>query len=163
MTEIHVRVRYTEPMLRRAVRTFMWRRIIRRSAWLFEYPLALALLGAAVFFGGYPGFFGGVWICAALVPPMFVAVIWRAHSANTLGRFRATRPPEADFTFRDADVTIRSPVGSAVLPWSAFTEVWELDGFWMVFTARSQFNTWPLEALSAEDRSFVRARLPRSS
>ena len=158
-TEHRIHVRYTEPVLRRAVRMFLWRRLLRRG-WL--WGLTVSLLLASLAFGWSDGASFGTGVAAASL--LFVVVgivaVWRAHLSNTLGRFRAMNPPEADIMFEDAGMTVVSSLGSGTLRWSSFTEWWELPGFWMLFQASSQFTTLPLETIPPETLAYLRSKLP---
>lgn len=155
--EYRVRVRYTEPLLRRAVRLFVRRRLLRRP-WLW---LCAALLAAGVAFDldEGPSFVAGVCAAGLIFLGASVAAVWRAHLINTVGRFRTMDPPEADVAFGGAGMTVVSNLGSATLPWSRFVEVWERPGFWMLFLASNQFVTLPLDALTPEVLDFVRSKL----
>ncbi|MGZ9721437.1 MULTISPECIES: YcxB family protein [Rhizobium] len=64
------------------------------------------------------------------------------------------------FTFRDKGFDVVSDLGSATIPWSTVTEIWERPAHRMIFTAPSQFLTLPVEMLSATDRDFLRSKVP---
>ena len=162
MTEHTARVRYTEPMLRRAVRTFMWRRVCRRP-WLLGAALVLVAIGLGLGTMAGPDFYTGVTLAAVLFFGIAVAAVWRAHLHNTVGRFRALDPPEADMVFRETDLVVTSSEGSATIPWSRVKEVWALPDCWLLFMAESQFMTLPLATLCPETRRFVASKLPPAS
>ena len=63
------------------------------------------------------------------------------------------KPPEAELTFAEEALLVRSNLGSAVLPWAGFRACWEGAGF----------GTLPAEGLSAEARAFVRGRVAGGS
>lgn len=155
----HTRLRYTEPMVRSTVRTFMWRRLVYRP-WLLG--LALGLIAVALFL---PRGDDAPYLVAALTGTvvalvLLVLVLWRAHFTNTVGRFRALDPPEADLTLDDAGLTVSSNCGASTLPWTSFTEVWVLPDCWMLFLSPAQFMTIPIVGLSPEAESFLRGKLP---
>ena len=148
-----------EPMLRGAVRTYIRRRVLRRGwLWLAAAGLLLASL-AAGWTGGAP-FIAGLAVAALAFLALFVAALWRAHLANTLGRFRAMDPPTAEAVFGPDGMTVSSNLGSSTMPWSSFVEVWELEDAWLLFPAPNHFVTLPASALSPEVRVFLRSRLP---
>lgn len=157
---LHARVRYTEPMVRRAVRVFVWRSLARRGA---LWGLALGLLGAtaALSFGLSRSFGGGLAAAGLLMAACFVATVWRAHFANTVGRFRALRPPEADITVLPSALAIRSSEGAVTVPWTRFTAVWTLPDCWMLFLAPNQFLTLPTADLPPDLVAALRTHLPR--
>lgn len=160
MTEIHAHVRYTEPMLRQAVRVFMWRRVLRRPKLVLLAVLLLTTSVTLAILDG-PDFFTGVTTALLAFLALFLLFLWRAHLKNTVGRYHAMDPPEADLLFTASSFTATSNLGTTTLPWSTFTEVWELPGFWMIFHAEAQFLTLPLETLEPETLAFLRARLPQ--
>ena len=152
-----VRLRYDEPMLRRAVRTFVIRRAMK--SWLGIAAAALSIAGLLLWLEGSADLQLGFVLASLLFLGAFVVAVWRSHIASTVGRFRALDPPEADMIATDGDVTFNSALGSATLPWTRFTEVWELDDCWMLFTAPTQFNVLPLAALNGDAEAFLRAAL----
>lgn len=151
------RLCYTEPMLRRAVRIFVIRRAM--ASRLSILTVGMVIAGLVLGLEGSTDLQLGFALAGLLFVAAFVAAVWRAHVANTIGRFRAMDPPEADMVATDRDITFISTLGSATLPWTRFTEVWELEDCWMLFTAPSQFSTLPLATLDREARDFLRARL----
>ena len=153
-------VRYSEPVLRRAVRTFMMRRLMKGFGLLGLVALALLLTSEAALIAGGDrswsvGLFGGV----LLLVVVWIAAVWRAHLRNTIGALRRMRAPEARFTLHDTDLTIQSDRGSATMPWSTIEEVWELPRCWLFFTAPNQFFTLPTDGLSQEMLAFIRSKV----
>lgn len=157
---IEHQVVFTEAMVRDAVRTFVWRRVVaqQKGLWL----AAAALLACLLFLlsRGERGWLVGVLAVVVALPPLILAVTWRAHSRNSLGRLRAMPVPEARFTFGEDGLAVESGLGAGRLPWSAFQEVWERPGYWMLFTAPAQFMTLPLGDLTPADVQSLRERLP---
>lgn len=86
--------------------------------------------------------------------------MWVAHHRNTVGKFRRMPSRRADFTFLDDGLEAASELGSTKLPWSGVTEIWERPAYWMIFAAPNQFITLPLETVSADDRDFLRSKVP---
>ena len=153
LTEYRVTLRYSESMVRRAVCVFMWRRL-RASLAMY----GLLLIGVAASWG-MGSFVRGVGVAALFCLLLFFVRIWCAHWQNTVGKFRALDPPQADFTFREADLSVVSSLGSSTMPWASFAEVWEQPGFWMLFIASNAFITLPLDGMTPENVDFVRVRL----
>lgn len=145
---LQARVRYTEPMVRRAVRVFVWRSVLRLAG---LWAVAVLLLGFSAGLGLYYNQpYGVAFGCAGLLMPVvFVAAVWRAHFRNTVGRFRTLDPPEAEITVDDTGLSVRSSQGQATLPWSGFTAVWRLPDCWLLFLAPNHFMTLPLADLPA--------------
>jgi len=165
-TEATYRVVFTEPMLRRAVRLFVWRssgEILRRRGWLLLVAIAFIGVGLASSWNSGPSWLLAVYMTPIALLPLVFLLVWRAHFVNTVGTFRSMASPTAEFVFRDQDMSISSDLGSGTLPWTRFVDVWETPEFWMMFLTRSQFVTLPVASLSEEARVFLRSRLPRKS
>jgi len=153
-------VRYSEPVLRRAVRIFMMRRLVKGFGPLGLLALALLLISevALVAEGDRSwsvGLFGGVLLLVVVC----VAAVWQAHLRNTIGALRRMRAPEARFTLHETDLTIQSDQGSATIPWSTIEEVWELPRCWLFFSAPNQFLTLPTDGLPQEMLAFIRSKV----
>lgn len=157
-----VELRYTEPMLRRAVRVYVWRRLLRRG-WLWLAAAGLSLASLALGWWTGPSFAVGLASASLVFLAAFVTAVWRAHFANTVGRFRAMDPPTARFTFGTTTMTVASKLGASTLPWSSIVAVWEIEGAWMLFLAPNQFMTLPTAGLSPEVQASLRTRLPRAT
>ena len=157
-----VELRYTETMLRTAVRAFVWRRLVRRG-WLWLATCALLLASLSLGWWTGPGFAAGVALAGLVSLFAFVAAVWYAHFTNTVGRFRAMDPPTARFSFGDADMTVASNLGTVTLPWSSVMARWNIEGAWVLFLAPSQFVTLPTAGLSREAQAFLHTKLPEAS
>jgi len=158
-TVLHYRAAYTETMLRKAVRLFVWRGVVCRRGWLGL--LAMAALGVSLAKGWKedPSWVSAIEIAAISLPPLLYLFVWRAHIVKTVGKFRSMTRPAADFVLRDADVTITSEFGSTTLRWSRFVDMWETPEFFMLFLARDQFLTLPAATMQEDIRTFLRSRL----
>nr|WP_277425885.1 YcxB family protein [Lysobacter enzymogenes] len=67
--------------------------------------------------------------------------------------------PRALFTFGEDGMAVESGLGAARLEWSAFQEVWERSGYWMLFIGPAQFMTLPLGDLAPAELQWLRERL----
>jgi hypothetical protein len=158
--EHSVRVRYTEQMLRQAVRLYMWHGVLRPRWWLW---LCAVLLLFISFAGSWPAdapVIRGLSIAAFCALIVVLAAIWRAQFAHTVGTFRSLTSPDAEMVFHDTDLTVTSTRGSFTFPWQNFVKLCESRHFWMLFLAPNQFITLPLDTLPAETLRFVRSKLP---
>lgn len=159
MQDAHVViVQYNEPMLKRAVRAFVTRRMLARR-WLWLATIGLLLTSAVLGWVSGPDFGTGAAVAGLAFLLALVAAIWRAHFVNTVGRFRSMDPPSARVIFGDHDLTVASNLGSSTIPWSSFEELWELDDMWLLFLAPNQFMTLPMAGLSETVRNHIRARV----
>lgn len=153
------RVVYSRPMVREAVRSYVVRRLIgeQKAVWIGAALTVAAL--AYLLWRGERDWLVGVIAMLAVLPWLFLLAGWRAHHVNSVGRFDAMRSPAADFAFDDDGITVTSDLGSARLPWSSLTELWERQGYWMLFSAPNQFNILPVDGIAPDVLAFVRSRI----
>lgn len=138
----------------------MVRGVLWRSLWLWiGAPLGL-IAGLVAYWDDGPPELNGACAAVLILLPLFLLFIWRAHFKNTVGRFRSLDSPEADMVLDEAGLGVTSSLGAMTIPWSRFTEVWELPGFWMLFLSRAQFITLPLATVPEDAIGFLRGKLP---
>jgi hypothetical protein len=156
---VEVTLCYTEPLLKRAVRCFVFRAIGRQLGPLFFVAVAI-LIGCLVFMLAKHdrGWAVGFIIATILFVAVFFAAIYVAHYRNTLGRFRQMKNPEARLSLGDAQFTLTSELGSATMPWSAITEIWQYPDFWLLLFSKSQFSVLPLGGIDEKVRAFITER-----
>ena len=85
---------------------------------------------------------------------MMVA-IYIVHLNNAKARLRAMGPPVATFHVSESGFGFESGAGSASLPWSAVSEIWQLPQCWLMLMSKSQFVTLPLSNLDPTMQDFV--------
>ena len=154
-----VKVAYTEEIVRDAVKAFVWRRGIADQKGLWAAEAVSIAFFIWLLWRGDQGWLVGVVGVVSLLPPWLIIAMWAAHHRNTVGKFRRMLSHCADFTFLDEGFEVASELGSAKIPWSAVTEIWERSCYWMIFTAPSQFMTLPVETMSTTDRDFLRSKM----
>ncbi|MFT4181634.1 MAG: YcxB family protein [Rhizobium sp.] len=154
-----VEVTYSEEILRDAVRTYVWRQgVVRQKAlWAAEAVLIALLIWLPL--RGEQGWLFGAVSVVVLLPPCLIIAMWIAHHRNTVGKFRKMPSRRGNFTFLDDGLEIASELGSAKIPWSSITEIWERPAYWMIFMAPNQFMTLPLQTVSGDDRDFLRSKV----
>jgi YcxB-like protein len=158
-----IKLRYSEPLLREAVRAFVFRAIIRGFGLRFFVACAaLAFCIAYLLSHGDRSWVVGALASMLFFVGVFFLIIYLAHYRNTVGRFRQMRVPEASFAYTEEQFTLTSEMGSATLPWSAITEVWRYPRFWLILFSRSQFSTLPLDCLDAETQAFITRKTQRN-
>ncbi len=157
------RVTYTEAMVRDAVRSFVWQRFVREQKGLWLAAAGLLVLLAILLWRGDRSWVVGVLAVVVLLPVLLLVAGWAAHSRNTVGRFRRMPTPSAEVAFREEGLSFASELGSAQLPWSVITDIWERPGYWMIFTAPNQFSTLPTATIAAVDLEALRSRVRRIS
>lgn len=155
-----VKVTYTEALVRDAVKTFVWRRVVlgMKALWAAEIVLIALLIWLPR--TGQDSWLTGVVSVVALLPPALVAAAWYAHHRNTVGKFRKMSTPQGEFTLLDDALEVASELGSSKIPWSGITEIWEKPAYWMIFIGPSQFMTLPTATVSSSDLAFIRTKVP---
>ena len=163
MKQSSIEVTYTEDIVRDAVRTFVWRRGIAGLKFLWALEAVMISLLVWPVWNGDRGWVSALVFIVVLLPPALIAAMWIAHHRNTVGKYRRMRTPRAELTFRDEGLDVVSDLGSAMIPWSTVTEIWERPAYWMIFIGTNQFFTLPLATLSPADKDFLRSKAPRAS
>jgi hypothetical protein len=149
-------LRFSEPLLREAVRAFVFRAVIRQLGISFFIVVAVLIAFVAFLISRHDrGWMVGFLIATVLFVGVSLAFVYVAHFRNTIGRFRQMRTPEATFGYDEQQVTFTSELGSATMPWSAITEVWRYPRFWLLLFSRSQFVTLPLDCLDEQAQAFI--------
>jgi hypothetical protein len=82
-------------------------------------------------------------------------MVYVAHFRNTIGRLRQMRTPEATLSYDEENICFTSELGTATVPWSAITDVWRHQRFWLLLFSPSSFVTLPLDCLDEPDREFI--------
>jgi len=157
-----VRLRYTEPLLREAVRHFVLRALARQFGVTFFLVLGGLVVGLAwLLHRGEPAWTVGFLVAVLLFGVLSVASVYVAHRRNTIGRFRRMRSPDATLAYDEENLSFASDLGSSTVPWSAVSEVWKHDRFWLLLFSPSQFVTLPLDDLDQAARDFIARKLDR--
>lgn len=152
-------LKYNPPLLRQAVVGFWW----RATGFRFFIALAAVAFGlvASVREGDaswVTGVLGGVLIAGILFPLALFAV----HYRNTFQKLKAMGSPQATLEASDSALSLSSGAGSASIPWTAITEIWQLKGCWLLLLSRSQFFTLPLADLTPALKDFILAKVRAS-
>ena len=151
-----IKLRYSEPLLRAAVRSFVFRSITRGFGLrFFVVCAALAVYLVYMIAQGERDWMVGVTASMLFFVGVFFLILYLAHYRNTVGRFRKMRVPEATLSYTEESFTLTSELGSGTMPWTAITEVWRYPDFWLILFSRSQFSTLPLSCLDAETQAFI--------
>lgn len=150
---------YSPPLLRQAVAGFWWRVIGLR------FLVALAVVVAALVklvLDGDRSWLVGVLASAMVMGIAFMAALYVVHHRNALSRLRAMGEPQATLEASAESLSLASGAGTAMLPWSAVAEVWQLRSWWLLLLSRSQFLTLPLADMTPEAAAFIVERVRAS-
>ncbi|MEZ0472990.1 YcxB family protein [Luteimonas salinilitoris] len=150
---------YSKPLLRQAVRSFWWRVVG------FKFLVALALVAAALLMlilGGDTSWFVGVLASVLVLGITFMVALYVIHYRNSLHKLQAMGTPQATLDASETSLSLSSGAGTATLPWSAVTEVWQFKSCWLLLLSKSQFVTLPLAEMTPEAGAFILARVQAS-
>lgn len=151
-----IKLRYSEPLLRQAVRAYATRAIARGfGPPFFVACVALTLCIAYLIYNGDRSWLVGVLGATLLFVGIFFYVIYAAHYRNIIGRFRQMRVPEATLSYSEESFTLTSELGSSTMPWTSITEVWRYPKFWLILFSPSQFATLPLDNIDEAAQAFI--------
>ncbi len=154
-----MQVRYDEAMIRGAVRTFVWRRLVLDQKLLWATAGIMLLFCTWLLARGDRSWLTIVAGGATVLPPLFLLTGWYAHHSSSLGRLRAMPEPEAEFAFDAQGFRVTSSLGEMRLPWTSVAEVWARPAAWMLFTAPNQFATLPIQCVPPETLEHLRSWL----
>lgn len=152
----HTTLRYSEPLLRLAVRSFVFRAITRQFGTALFLAIAV-LCGLTIYLlaqndrSWLVGFLSATILFAAA----FIVAVFLSHYRHTIGLFRQMRSPEATLAYDEQLFTLTSELGSTTMPWSAITEVWRYPRYWLLIFSPSQFVTLPIDCLDQDTKDFI--------
>ena len=149
-------LRYSEGLLRRAVRAFWW----RSSGWrsVVTFTLGCAFVAALIAKGDRSwlvGMMGAMLGCLVLV----WTSVYVTHDRASLGRFRRMRVPEVRLELGEERFRVTSDLGVSELGWDAFVGVRQYPEFWLLYLSRAQFITLPAADLPDEARDLILAKV----
>lgn len=150
-----VTLRYTEPLVRRAIFEF-WKRTVGVG-----FPIAMLLCAASLILlqlEGDRSWFSGIVGSVLILGLGLCAVLYFSHFRNSMTKFRALKNSEAFFKVDSNTFTLASSEGSSTMPWKTVSEVWKFESFWLLLFSKAQFVTLPLDSLPVELREFVSER-----
>ncbi len=150
---------YNEALIRQAVRSFWWRVVGLR------FLVALALVGASLIMrihSSDTSWLVGVLASVLILGIAFMAALYIVHYRNALGKLKAMGKPQATLDASETSLSLSSGAGTATLPWSAVTEVWQFRSCWLLLLSKSEFLTLPLADLTPEAAAFILARIQAS-
>jgi YcxB-like protein len=151
-----IKLHYTEPLVRRAVKAF-WLRVM---GWRWPAVLLLVLVSLVYSVAaGYRSWSVGVTGSVLAMGVIFAVSLYVVHYRGSVGRFRSMHSPEATLEVGDDKFRMTSDVGSSEMRWDTVTEIWRFPEFWLMFFSRAQFVTLPLSDLDGEAREVILGRV----
>jgi hypothetical protein len=157
MTALHrVTLTYSKPLLREAVFGFWWRLV----GW--RYLAAMALVAGSLIMlvqRGDTSWVVGVLASMLALGVAVIVALYVVHYRNALHKLKAMGNPIATLEASDASLQLSSGAGTATLPWSAVTEVWQFKSCWLLLFSKAQFITLPLADMTPQAAAFIVARV----
>jgi len=147
---------YDRTLIRQAVASFCWRVVGLR------YLVALVLVAGSLVFlvrGGNASWWVGVLAGVLALGVVFPVALYAIHYRHSLLRLDAMGAPLGTLEASEASLSLSSGAGITTLPWSAVSEVWRFESYWLLLLSKSQFVTLPLADLSPETAEFIRIRV----
>jgi hypothetical protein len=149
-------LRYDERLVSRAVLRF-W---LRSMSWptLVGVAIVVAALTTRLAVGDRSwvvGLLGGIALLGVVLP----AAVYVIHYRNSMAKLRELGNPVATLLVEESSFTLSSDAGASTLKWSAVTELWRFDTFWLLLFSKAHFATIPLEGVSAEMQSYIAGRV----
>lgn len=147
---------YDRTLIRQAVASFCWRIVGVR------YVVALALVAGSLAFlvrDGSASWLVGVLGSVLALGVAFPVALYVTHHRNALHKLKAMGAPLGTLEASATALSFSSGAGTATLPWSAVSEVWRFDAYWLLLLSKSQFVTLPLADVSPEAAEFIRTRV----
>jgi hypothetical protein len=147
---------YDKPLIRQAVRALWWRVVG------FRFVAATALLAIILVVSllhGDRSWFVGSLATVLAVGIAFIVALYVVNYRRAIRKLTAMGEPRATLSVSEASLTVTSGAGSATLPWSAVTELWRFESFWLLLFSKAQFATVPLANMTPECADFILARV----
>jgi len=147
---------FSEPLIRRAVVAF-WRRTIGVG-----FFVALAILIVSLTYmvrAGDRSWVVGVLASVLAMGVGFPVLFFVAHYRNSMAKLRAMGSPTASLIASESALSLSSGAGSASLPWSSVSELWQFPTFWLLLLSKAQFVTLPLSGITPDAQAFILQRV----
>jgi len=154
--EREVTLMYSEALLRKVA----WACLRRAVGW--QGILALGLLVSCFAFlllSGDRSWWVGAMGTTLLFAIAFGIAFFRVHLGRSLAKFRRLGKPTSTFAISADGFRVASTSGSIELPWNMISEVARFPEFWIFYSSRSYYMTFPLTGVGAEAQDLVLGKL----
>jgi len=151
-----ITVRYTEAILRRAARRFLWR-FMGREALLppAGFLLALLLWFVLAVREWYVVVLGGG--CLMLTAMVLLAGV--LYTNRAVKRFRLMKDPAVVWRFSEEGLSSASELGTIEAKWEAVSGLWRFPDVWLLFFGSTGYSTLPADSLALELRTFLESKV----
>ncbi|HVT58275.1 MAG TPA: YcxB family protein [Thermoanaerobaculia bacterium] len=145
---------YSEALLRKVAWAY-WRRAV---GW--RGLLAVGLLSTSFVFlliSGDRSWWVGAMGTMLAFAIAFGITLYRVQLGRSLTKFRLGKPTST-FTISAGGFRVTSASGNIELPWNMISEVARFPEFWILYSSRAYYMTFPLTAVDAEAQELVLGR-----
>jgi YcxB-like protein len=143
---------YDASMIRSSVRSFWWRLVGPGYVVVFSLLSVMAVVLVSLNdHSWFVGLLGGVLLFGFAIP----VAGFLTHYKRSLSRLEKMAPPQASLTLSEDELSMATSMGASSVSWSAITEIWRHERFWLVFISRTRFITLPLACVPEAAQTFV--------
>jgi hypothetical protein len=156
--------RYSEAQIRRSTWAYVRITLRRGLGWQWRLGMcALALVWAWLAINAAKSW--AVWIVLVILASfaLFLAVAWQIYIRNSLERLSRMKVPVARVVADDDNLAINSDIGSATLPWTAFTEAIDGPGAIYLRAGKGAMINLPIDGVDPRAVQFIRERIAANS
>lgn len=151
-------VRYSEDIVRSAVRRFYGDLMRRELTWRFRFAVAL-IAGALVygFFHHQPRWLEALTAAILVLVPTLLFAGYIAHLRQAMNKLHAMPSPKATVVLTDDTLEVSSGAARTTIPWSRFAAVLESPGFLVLRLKRGSSLTIPTDGVDGAITQFIRS------
>ena len=147
-----IRLHYSEPFIREAIRAYWWKQI--GPKFLIATILMVIFLVYRLVSGDRGWIVGVVGAVLALAFGIMIATYF-VHLRRSLSRLRRMKVPEGTLEIAEDRFKITSDVGTSEIDWSLISGIWRFEKVWLLFFSAGEFMTLPIRDIPPESMSFI--------
>ena len=154
-----VKLRYDEPLIRKAVSAFWWKSIGKKA--VIGIPLSTV---CAIYIVSRGNWFWTVIVLMSVlaIVSLLLVALYIAHKKHAVDKLHTMVEPTAEIRVDADSFSITSELEARELNWSVLPDLWKFDDFWLLFFAKADFVTLPLVSIPIEMRNFISEQIQRS-
>jgi hypothetical protein len=155
---------YDEASLKRAVDTFVIRRLKTGFGWLGMLAVVITVAAVAqLLWQGDRSWLVGAIAAGLLFFALLITLLWQWRLKDVRAKLAAINDGKAHVTLTDKDFMISTVAGGTTLPWAVFTDLWKLESCWLLFLAPNNFVTLPIAGVSPQALEFIDGKIQTHS
>src|SRR5579863_1599711 len=146
---------YSEALLRQVA----WASLRRAVGWRGVVALGLLMSSLAyLLLSGDRSWWVGAMGTTLVFAFAFGIAFYRVQLGRSLAKFRRLGNPASTFSISTDRFRVTSQSGSIELPWNMISEVARFPDFWILYSSRAYYMTFPLAAVDAGAQEEVLGR-----